>query len=806
MTFLNPLILAAGLAAIAIPIAIHLLMRRRRKPTPWAAMRFLMEAMRRRRRRLQLERLILLAVRCLLVAAIALALGRPVVRGLAGDTPFGAAPVTLAIVIDDSIASGAADDRDGTALERHKATALEMLEGLRPDRGDRAVLVPMSGPLASASDLPEASAQTPTSDIAALGRLVEGLVPTAAAAEPRGALALVAEQITQARLTGDSSRWAVAVLADAVVGAFVTEAARAGDAPPDTGGMGDGGPMRVRVLASDPQLAARGPATDVGIARLTPIRPVLVVGQGEAVAVGAPARVTVGRSGSDAGAGLDSEQAVGVQLRYVDDNGPGPWVSATARLRPGEALGSVVLDAPVTGRPRGQAWLEARIDPSLDTGVPGNDSAVAALVLRRQLVAAIIAAPTSGAGPGRTPGRLDPEDPAAWLRFALAPDALGEADPLADIASVTLDPALVDTPRLARVDVAFVLNPGGLRASGWQALGTFARQGGLVVIFPEVGSSLAVWGERAIQALGLPWVLGPEAVEHEPALGVSKTPTDDTLGLLRLVEGELEGLLRPVRVSRAMPLAIEPGAQGGALLTLGNGQPAALVGRPGSAGIEGPGASGGRGLVVAFAMPLAASWTDLPARPAVVPLVQELARAGVGLALDSATAIAGDRPRAPAGAVQLRPGWSLAQGGSIAPVGVDAGGQAARPLRQAGPWFAIDGASRPVGLVAVAPAHRGADRTPVARERVRESLSGWLGIALSGEGSVTWLDGPQGGLDGAALPGEALAQSEPSLALGALLLALALALAALEAVLARVFSHAQVVGGTAAGGTTREAA
>ncbi|MCW5755958.1 MAG: BatA domain-containing protein [Phycisphaeraceae bacterium] len=793
MTFLNPLILSAGLAAIAIPIAIHLLMRRRRKPTPWAAMRFLMEAMRRRRRRLQLERLILLAVRCLLVAAIALALGRPVVRGLSGDSPFGALPVTLAIAIDDSIASGAPDATGGQALDRHKAMALELLGSLRPDRGDRAVLVPLSGPLGSASDLAEGGALAPTSDVAAVGRLVEALVPTSAAADMGGAMALLAEQIGQAERagrSGDGTRWVVAVLADAVEGSWSAEATRSMATLEDRA-AGTG--TAVRVLASDPQLSGLGPTTDIGIASLTPIRPVLVVGQGEAVAVSAPARVALGRSGSS----LDSEQAVGIRLRYVDDNGPGPWASASARLRPGETAASVVLDAPVTGRPRGLAWLEAQIDPSLDGGVPGNDGAVAPLTLRRQLSAAIIAST-----PIALSGGLNPEDPAAWLRFALAPDALGEGDPLADIASTTLEPALVDAPRLSRVDVAFVLSPGGLRPAGWQALGAFARDGGLVLIFPEPGSSLAVWGDRATQALGLPWVLGPEAVEHEPALGLSKTASDDTLGLLRLVEGELEGLLRPVRVARSLPLAIEPGATGGALLTLSNGQPAALVGRPGT--VSG---TGGRGLVAVFAMPLAASWTDLPARPAVVPLVQELARAGVGLALDSAAAVAGDRPQAPGGAVQLRPGWTLAEGGSIAPVGVDADGLSARPLRQAGPWLALDGVSRPVGLVAVAPSHAGANRTRVDRTQTRSALAAGLGVTLASDSAVTWLDRPGGNLEGAAAPGVALALSEPSLAFGALLLLLALALAALEAVLARLFSHAQVAGDTSAPGTlAREAA
>ena len=54
MTFLNTGLLAAGLGAVAIPILIHLLMRRRRQPVRWAAMRVLVEAYRQHKRRLKL--------------------------------------------------------------------------------------------------------------------------------------------------------------------------------------------------------------------------------------------------------------------------------------------------------------------------------------------------------------------------------------------------------------------------------------------------------------------------------------------------------------------------------------------------------------------------------------------------------------------------------------------------------------------------------------------------------------------------------------------------------------------------------
>ena len=796
MSFVNPLILAAGLAAIAIPIAIHLLMRRRRKPTPWAAMRFLQEAIRKRRRRLQLERLLLLAVRCLLVAAIALALGRPIVRGLTGDTPFGSSAVTLAIVIDDSIASGAPDGVGAVALDRHREMALDLLESLRPERGDRAMLIPLSGPLASDADLSEASAPQPTSDLGAVGRLVEMMTPTEAAADLSGALALVADRV---RAEGASDavdgRWAVAVLADAVEG-VVPDRGESSDVP---AGSGDGGGVdvaRLTVLASDPGLFQQGALSDVGLAAITPVRPVLVVGQGEAVALSAPARLTIGRSGE----GLDSEARVGVRMRFVDDSGPGPWAEASTRLRAGEPTGSVVLEAPIIGRPRGLAYLEAELAPgTADAGPAGNDSAVAVVALRRQLTAAIIDAVdplgTQSAG-------LDPENASGWLRAALAPEAIGDADPLADIAAIRLDPSVVDAPRLARIDVAFVLAPGELRVSGWRALAEFAQNGGLVIVFPDVTRSLAAWADAFTQAFALPWSIGPEAVEETRPLAITRGPSDDPLGVLQLIEGELESLLRPVTVSRRLPLARGDG-EPASLLSLADGSPAALAARPG-------GASSSDGLVVVFAMPLAASWTDLPARPAIVPVVQELARAGVGLAIGAQGARAGASPDAPTGSVQLRPGWTLGAGGSIAPVRVDQEGRAARPLRRAGPWLALDGSGRASGLVAVTPAHEGAARGGVEREGFRAAIAsglGGLGDAAGDVEAVTWLDRPDGALADAVRPTDALAASEPSLALGAILLGIALALAALEAVLARQFSHAQVSAAQASGvATSREAA
>jgi hypothetical protein len=66
--------LLAGAGAVSVPIIIHLLNRRRYRIVTWAAMRFLLAAQKQNTRRMRLEQLILLLVRCALVALIVFAM------------------------------------------------------------------------------------------------------------------------------------------------------------------------------------------------------------------------------------------------------------------------------------------------------------------------------------------------------------------------------------------------------------------------------------------------------------------------------------------------------------------------------------------------------------------------------------------------------------------------------------------------------------------------------------------------------------------------------------------------------------
>ena len=156
--FLHPLMLA-GLAATAIPVVIHLLSRRRYVDVTWAAMRFLRAADDRNRRRLKLEDLLLLALRCAVLALLAVAAAAPVLGRLA---PVARGSVTAVVVIDCS-ASMTGTDGVASRFDRAKAVADQLVAGL-PAGSAVAVLM--------ASDTVAPLIPTPTHDLTLARKLI----------------------------------------------------------------------------------------------------------------------------------------------------------------------------------------------------------------------------------------------------------------------------------------------------------------------------------------------------------------------------------------------------------------------------------------------------------------------------------------------------------------------------------------------------------------------------------------------------------------------------------------------------------
>ncbi len=138
--FVNPLIFAVGALAIASPIIIHLLNKRKFRIVDWAAMEFLLDADKKNRRRVRLENLILLLLRCLAMLLIALLLGRlflpsAVTAGLANAPEF-----ERILVIDDSLSLQVRQGNDST-WDLAKKQVIDLLRNLANQPSDNKLTV-----------------------------------------------------------------------------------------------------------------------------------------------------------------------------------------------------------------------------------------------------------------------------------------------------------------------------------------------------------------------------------------------------------------------------------------------------------------------------------------------------------------------------------------------------------------------------------------------------------------------------------------------------------------------------------------
>ena len=143
MNFLAPAFLA-GLAAIAVPVIIHLIHRERRVVVEFPSLMFLQRIPYRSVRRQKLRHILLLVLRCLAIALLVAAFARPFFeRRRPAVSTTGARQV---VVLLDRSASMAYADRWAKA----RAAAKKVVSGLSAD--DRATLVLFAGDASVASE------------------------------------------------------------------------------------------------------------------------------------------------------------------------------------------------------------------------------------------------------------------------------------------------------------------------------------------------------------------------------------------------------------------------------------------------------------------------------------------------------------------------------------------------------------------------------------------------------------------------------------------------------------------------------
>src|SRR5438270_11520415 len=161
MSFLNPILAWFGIAAVSVPILIHLLNKRKYDRVVWAAMRFLKVSVEQNQRRIQIEDVILLLLRCAVMALLGLALARPTLG--CSNPILGDRTVTAVIVLDNSYSMSATDGVK-SRFDQAKIAADQVLNTM-PNGSAAAVVL--------ASDLANSVIPEPTHDLTKVRRTIQ---------------------------------------------------------------------------------------------------------------------------------------------------------------------------------------------------------------------------------------------------------------------------------------------------------------------------------------------------------------------------------------------------------------------------------------------------------------------------------------------------------------------------------------------------------------------------------------------------------------------------------------------------------
>jgi hypothetical protein len=167
------------LAAAAAPWLIHLLTRRKHRETPWAAIDFLIAAVKRRSRKIRLEQLLLLLLRTLVIATVVTAVAEPYVERV--GTVFSTGGSTHRVLVIDSSYSMAYKPGDRSRFEQAKQWAAQIVEHSAP--GDGFTLIQMADPPTAIVSTPALEAEPVRQEIENLELLHTGADVPATVAE-----------------------------------------------------------------------------------------------------------------------------------------------------------------------------------------------------------------------------------------------------------------------------------------------------------------------------------------------------------------------------------------------------------------------------------------------------------------------------------------------------------------------------------------------------------------------------------------------------------------------------------------------
>jgi len=441
--------LLGGMALIGVPILIHLLNRRRYTVQRFAAMAFLQKAFAKRRRKLRMESLLLLLLRCLAVMLAALAMALPFVPTDSLLAALGGGTRDLVLIMDRS-GSMARRLPGGNSMGQRAVEAVRsVVSRLSDEAGDTVTLITMGG----GDPLPVPIGARPS---ALLEALDAGLPAPAGRADMVEAARLLRDRVRAVR----KGRLDVEVLTDLQALSW-TE-----DVGPILAEVFDDGGGTLRIEDLGRQLAG---TENRGVQSLEAADPLLLAGRSSSFSA------TLVNHGDTVLRGVRGRFLLDGELRrqFTDIEIPARGsVSVELRLR---------VDAP------GPHHLVFALDPD---ELPFDDTRTLAFEVRESIEVLIVDGDRA----------VDPlEGSGGYLALALEPALAGDdaANPVG-FATQVVDPRGFEAMgrSIESADLIVLANVGGLGAEALTRLDEVVRSGTSLMIFLGDRVEPVAFGER----------------------------------------------------------------------------------------------------------------------------------------------------------------------------------------------------------------------------------------------------------------------------------------------------------------------
>lgn len=559
MSFLHPMMLA-GLAAVSIPIIIHLLNKFRVRTTDWGAMRFLLDSVQKNQRKVKMEDLILLILRCLLVALAVFAFARPVLQALVKGGADDGQPVAAMVLLDNS-----------ASMSRSVGATTVFDQAKKEIRGwlDKQPSQSLAG-LYLVSDSAEPLIAKPGADLGLFRKLL-------AEAETSDHATDLSQSVRQAveslrTITGRPREIRIYTDGQASGWAKSGEILKLAEEHPE---------IRIR-----PVIVGGDDVDNVGLVALRP--------DGGIVAARQPCRFRV----EVANFGKNAVENIKVTLSM--ENGAPVGDATIPRIEPGSTQAAVVL---VSFADAGPQAVTASIPP--DAFAADNKRSAAVDVVSQMNV--LIAEENPSAPPSERDG--------FFVANALVPFS---AEQLSGHYLAAMPTAISDLPselsnkNNTAVQAIFLCNPGPLSPSVSASLKRYAETGGNVIIFPGPQTDVEEWKRNTVLQEILPADLSPATEEGEGSGSVAWQSSGFDHPVTALWNDSAQGSLAAVKFFRHFPLAAHSGGKVRVIVRHADGSPSVVEREV------------GEGNVVLFDSTPTPAWNNLPLHPAFVPFLQRL--------------------------------------------------------------------------------------------------------------------------------------------------------------------------------------